>query len=330
MRRFLRFLAMLILPVGAARALPEMATAPPVPDSLRIVVIGSSTAAGQGVDDPDSAWVERYRRFLTGLNPANEVINLAVSGYSTYQLQPSGFRTPPGRPLVDRKHNITSALALRPSAIIVNVPSNDAVSNFTILEQSENYERIAAEAARAGVPLWVSTTQPRDIDGGQRQNLITMRDWIRDRFAAHALDFWTGIAREDGVLAPRFDTGDGTHLNDDAHAVLFERVRDAGIPARCEQNTWLAGSSSPSSDVTVYPNPARGNATLRLRTGQAGTVHITVQDLLGREVLRERDRFAPAGDIFTRLHLAALPAGMYVCRVQSPDGTAQQRLLVTN
>ncbi len=248
MNRFLRYLAMLVLPAGALRAQPEALVTPPAPDVLRIVVIGSSTAAGQGVDDPDSAWVERYRRFLARVHPASEVINLAVSGYSTYQLQPTGFRTPPGRPLVDSKHNISTALALRPSAIIVNVPSNDAVSNFTILEQSENYERLAAEAARANVPIWVSTTQPRDIDGGQQQNLITMRDWIRDRFAAHALDFWTGIALDDGSLDPRYDTGDGTHLNDDAHAVLFERVCDADIPTQLLLRITGTGAEEQSAD----------------------------------------------------------------------------------
>ncbi|MBE0646007.1 MAG: T9SS type A sorting domain-containing protein [Bacteroidetes bacterium] len=329
---FLLFLSLIVLPAGAARALPEaIAEAEaPLPDSLRIVVIGSSTAAGFGASTTDSAWVWRYRDYLTQLNPAYAVVNLAVGGYSTYQLQPDSFVTPDGRPRVDTLHNITRALALHPSAVIVNLPSNDAASNFSILEQTENYERLAAEAARAKVPMWVCTTQPRDLSEAKRQNLITMRDWIRGRFADNTLDFWTGLAREDGTIDPKFDSGDGIHFNDDGHAALFVRVRESAIPDRLEQITWIAAAEPTSFDIAIYPNPAREHATLRLRMQSAGTVRISVQDLLGREMLRERERYAPAGDVFTRLQLSQLPSGMYLCVVQSPEGSALQRLLVTN
>jgi hypothetical protein len=212
----------------------------------------------------------------------------------------------------------------------VNLPSNDAASNYSIFEQTDNFERIAAEAAKANVPMWVSTTQPRNMTEAKRQNLITMRDWIRGRFADHTLDFWTGIAREDGTVDSLLNSGDGVHLNDDGHALLFARVRDASIPEYLEQITWIADASPSSFDVALYPNPARETATLRLHLPGAGMLRISVQDILGREVLRERDRFAPPGDNFTRLHLSHLPAGMYLCIVQSPAGSTLQRRLVTN
>ena len=49
-------------------------------ESYKIVVLGSSTAAGAGVSSSDSAWVNRYRNYLESINPDNEVINLAVGG----------------------------------------------------------------------------------------------------------------------------------------------------------------------------------------------------------------------------------------------------------
>jgi len=36
----------------------------PAFDSIRVVVIGSSTASGTGASVPDSAWVNRYRNYL--------------------------------------------------------------------------------------------------------------------------------------------------------------------------------------------------------------------------------------------------------------------------
>ena len=201
-------------------------------NGIRIVVIGSSTSAGDKLRDINNGWVWRYRDFLAHAHPGSEVINLAVSGYSTYQLQPDDFPTPRARPRVDHDHNISRALRLEPSAIIVNTPTNDTVSGFSVEEQLGNYEHIAAEAARVGVPLWVATTQPRNLPEIQRRILAEVRDLILQRFGQKSLDFWSGIAAADGTIDPRYDSGDGTHLNDDAHAVLFTRVREAGIPAQ--------------------------------------------------------------------------------------------------
>lgn len=347
MPRLLLFLTLIVLPAGALRAQPvaiassastmagmasEALFAPlSSPDSLRVIVLGSSTAAGAGASEPDSAWVWRYRTYLSAINPAWTVINLAVGGYSSYKLQPSVFVSPAGRPRPDTARNITRALALRPSAIIINLPSNDAASNYSILEQTDNFERIAAEAALAQVPLWISTTQPRNLDEMRRQNIITMRDWIRVRFDDRALDFWDGLSESDGTLLPSFDAGDGIHLNDDGHALLFTRVRDANIPNAVARTTWIARSvpaeSSPSLDV--YPNPAHGITTVRVRNAAAGPLHLFIQDLLGRVILRDRERYAPAGSAFTRLDVSSLPPGIYFLMAQSSTGISRTRLVIT-
>ena len=348
MPRLLVIFFLIVLPAGALRAQPAAIASPsggaatftpaealfaPVaaPDTLRIIVLGSSTAAGHGASEPDSSWVWRYRTYLSSINPAWTVINLAVGGYSTYKLQPSGYVAPAGRPRPDTARNITRALALRPSALIVNLPSNDAASNYSILEQTENFERIAAEAARAQVPLWISSTQPRNFDEAKRQNLITMRDWIRGRFDDRALDFWDGLAESDGTLLPLFDSGDGIHLNDDGHALLFGRVRDADIPDAVARTTWIARNvpveSSPA--LEVYPHPAHGVATVRLDNSAAVSLRLFVQDLLGRVVLRDRERYAPAGSAFMRLDVSSLAPGIYFLMAQSPAGISRTRLLVT-
>lgn len=356
MPRLLLIFWLIVLPAGALRAQPAAIPSPaagivtgtaasdptisaadalfaPIdaPDTLRVVVLGSSTAAGHGASEPDSSWVWRYRTFLSAINPAWTVINLAVGGYSTYKLQPSGYATPAGRPRPDTARNITRALALRPSAIIVNLPSNDAASDYGILEQTDNFERIADEAARAQVPLWVSTTQPRNFDEAKRQNIITMRDWIRGRFVDRALDFWEGLAEADGRMLPMFDSGDGIHLNDDGHALLFARVRDANIPDAVARTTWIARSvpAEPSLLLEAYPNPARDVATVHVKTTAAGPMRLFVQDLLGRVVMRSRERYAPAGNAYTRLDVSSLAPGIYFLMAQAPDGISRTRLVIT-
>ena len=138
---------------------------------------------------------------------------------------------PPNRPAPAHGKNITAALALQPNAIIVNLPSNDQASNYPLAEQLANYERIASLARSAQVLLWISTTQPRNFnDAAQLENLTQARDAISKNFAPRTLDFWTPFAAPNGFIKASYDSGDGTHLNDAAHAILSGIVEAAHIP----------------------------------------------------------------------------------------------------
>ena len=66
-------------------------------------------------------------------------------------------------------------------------------------------------------------------DADRLAALVEMRDVITSRYAPRVIDFWTGIAGPDDLVPPELDSGDGIHLNDDAHAILAERVLAAGI-----------------------------------------------------------------------------------------------------
>jgi len=208
---------------------PMLAGAQTTPGALHIVVLGSSTAEGIGPQDRNNAWVNRYRTFLQTLTPGNLVSNLAKSGYTTYHIMPDGFTPPAGRPTPDRERNITKALSLKPAAIIINLPSNDVASGYSLREQLANYDSVLARARAQGVPVWITTTQPRNLSLAQRQNLMAMRDSTLARWREKAIDFWNGLANPDGTINPIYDSGDGIHLNDAAHGILFNRVVAAQV-----------------------------------------------------------------------------------------------------
>ncbi len=199
-------------------------------DTFRLVVIGSSTAAGTGARPVDSAWVNRYRTYLQGINPANEVVNLALGGYSTYRLMPSGFVPPKSRPAPDTSRNISKALAFKPDAIIVNLPSNDAAAGYDLEEQLQNFDTIVQCARAAGVPIWICSTQPRNFSADKVLVQLIARDTILTRYANQAINFWEGLAMPNGLIAPEFNSGDGIHLNNAGHRLLFDRVREKNIP----------------------------------------------------------------------------------------------------
>jgi hypothetical protein len=142
---------------------------------------------------------------------------------------PDGNAPPAGRPSPDRERNITKALSLKPTAIIINLPSNDATSGYSVQEQLANYSAVLARANAQKVPVWITTTQPRNLSDAQRQNLMAMRDSTFARFGDKAIDFWTDIAEANGRIKSIYDSGDGIHLNDAAHGILFDRVVAAEV-----------------------------------------------------------------------------------------------------
>jgi lysophospholipase L1-like esterase len=191
----------------------------------KIVVLGSSTAFGIGASEPDSSWVGKFTSYIKRRNQANEIINLSIPGYTTYQnLRPSGYTPPAGRPSPDPLNNITAALAQNPDAIIINIPSNDAVNNYTLSEQQENFEAALALADANNIPVWVTTSQPRsNITLQQTQNLEQLRDWIFLRFGNKAVDFWTDVANPDGSIVSFYDF-DNVHVNNEGHRLFFLRM----------------------------------------------------------------------------------------------------------
>lgn len=198
--------------------------------TYHIVVLGSSTAAGAGASTADSAWVNRYRAYLQSINPGNEVTNLAVGGFTSYRLMPDDYTPPAGRPAPDTSHNIDAALELNPDAIIINLPSNDVASGFSLNEQLYNLDTILEIATTAGVPVWITTTQPRNMSVSNMQLQEDMKDSIYVHYSPHVIDFWTTAAMPDNSMNPIYDSGDGVHQNDAGHALMCERVIENYIP----------------------------------------------------------------------------------------------------
>ena len=198
--------------------------------AFKIVVLGSSTSFGTGATPIDSSYVNKYEHYIKTKNSQSQIINLALGGYTTYQvLNPTGFTPPLGRPTPDSLRNITKALSYAPDAIIINMPSNDVASAFPNVEQKANYEKAIALANAAGVPVFVTTTQPRNsLNNNQYDSLKEMRDWTLSRFGTKAVDFWTPLATSLGTIVNVYDYDD-VHVNNYGHYIFFTRMVAAKI-----------------------------------------------------------------------------------------------------
>ncbi|OON66925.1 DUF4394 domain-containing protein [Hymenobacter sp. CRA2] len=94
-----------------------------------------------------------------------------------------------------------------------------------------------------------------------------------------------------------------------------------------QQRVLAAAPAQLSAQVALYPNPARGSATLALPAGlRQQALDVTVLNALGQHVLR-RSLPARATDAVT-LPLTGLAKGVYTVRLNTPAGTVNKRLVV--
>ena len=208
----------------------------PARGQQRIVVLGSSTAAGTGSSTPDSGWVNRlqrfYRRNTEPGNPDTIIFNRGTPTYTTYHIMPTGYVPPPGRPLPDVRLNVTQALTFNPHIIIINMPSNDTGNGFTDQEFLGNLRFLYKHITDAGVRAFITTTQPRsDFNATRRDDLRRLADSINQIFRNFAIDFWTDLVSTDGQnrIAAAVSAGDAVHINDLGHRLVFQRTVQKNI-----------------------------------------------------------------------------------------------------
>jgi lysophospholipase L1-like esterase len=192
------------------------------PAQKKIVVIGSSTCFGIGATS-GNGWVDLYQSYLQGLNANNTVINLCYTGgYTTGQVMPTGTGGE------DPDRNITKAISYNPNAIIVNLPSNDTENNTPEDVILARYAIIKGAADAAGIPIWFTTTQPRNTSEVKRLALISLRDATIATYPNTYIDFWTTVANADGTINSTYNS-DGVHLNNVGHNILFHRTEEKNI-----------------------------------------------------------------------------------------------------
>ena len=92
----------------------------------------------------------------------------------------------------------------------------------------------------------------------------------------------------------------------------------------------VATAPAPGGDagLRVWPNPARGAATVAYGLVAPARVRVSLVDVLGREVAVAQDGAQPAGPHQARLETAGLPAGVYVARLVV-DGRLRASVPVT-
>ncbi len=216
---------------------------------FKIVVLGSSTAAGAGPSSTEKAWVWLYTDYLKQQDTRFDVTNLAIGGYTTYNILPTGTTIPNGvNQTIDTARNITKAIELNADGIIVNMPSNDSNMGYSATMQMNNFNLLQTTAQNNSIPIWICNVQPRNFAVGSTamNTQIQMSSQIPSTFTSNNIDFWTTLSNSDGTINSLYNSGDGVHLNDAGHAILLQRVINT--------NLHTIVKNADDNDVNYFPS----------------------------------------------------------------------------
>ena len=190
-----------------------------------VVVLGSSTAAGWGASTYDSCWVSRLQSAFNKDTMRVKVVNFGAPGYVTYHCMPSTFSPPNNRPWSDVGRNITKAITYHPKLIICNLPTNDISSSYTDSEILSNYAILVKIMKDEGIEFIITGTQPRNFyDIVQRQRLKNFNDLMEPLYGSHYVNYLSELSSPSFTILDKYSAGDGTHLNNRGHRVVFESL----------------------------------------------------------------------------------------------------------
>lgn len=192
-----------------------------------IVVLGSSTAAGAGATSKDSSWVNLLTDDMR--NSKIEVINLAVSGYTTFHVIPNDSTPPAGRPKTDSEHNIIAAMKNDPRLVILSFPTNDIANGFDDNEIMANYEVLTHIIGSYGASFMIISTFPRALSVDKRRRLKSFNDLLKLKYGSKVIDIFDSLSTSDNFIRPELSFGDGIHFNNKGHKVIYKGVRFSNV-----------------------------------------------------------------------------------------------------
>ena len=201
-----------------------------LPDNFRTVIMGSSSAAGAGASSLSLSWAGQYAAWQQQSN--RTTVNLAKGGHTTYHALPEYCQPVESRKQPDIAHNISRVLAEQPDLVLIAYPSNDAALGWAATESVSNIMLLRTLLAEAGVASVVLSAKPRNMSAAAITRLQQF-DMLLSQEVKDCVVPLFDILQLDQRLNPALDSGDGVHVNDEGHVLIFNALRDMLTQGRC-------------------------------------------------------------------------------------------------
>lgn len=286
----------------------------------KVVIMGSSTAAGYGASTYQLSWAGRLESsFNINKTDGTDTVfyNIAVGGYNTYQELPTAYAPPAGRPSPDPLADVTTAMAYHPDIVIINLPSNDVGDGFSITETMDNFRLMYNSITAGGAKCYITTSQPRnDYSVSQRQALLVMKDSILGQFGTFAINFWDDLVTADGMNMLRDDRrnpASQVHPNDTGHNFLFERVSNKNI-------FGVTAINSPVNITKMYRENGSNNLIAEISLTGNQNVLMTIYNIAG-VLMQQQKRYMPQPSERMIVPIASLPTGIYFFKLSTGNNS---------
>ena len=117
-----------------------------------------------------------------------------------------------------------------------------------------------------------------------------------------------------------YNSGDGIHLNNAAHRVLFERMRDAVVPiVLSNDEVQISGNQIDFRLNNNYPNPFNPSTNISFYINSKSFVKLDIFNLLGQKVANLIDAEKNAGQHSVTFSAQGLSSGVYIYRIFVSD-----------
>lgn len=299
--------------------------------SPRVVCIGSSTMAGY-LASAGFTLFDRINAWFGSNTTTPFVTNLAVAGYYSDKLMPTG-----SNPSVDIAKNITKALSLNPDIIICSLPSNDVPINSN--QQFLNNLRIIKQAAiDQGVVFIMIGMQPRtSYSAAQQQQAYEMNLLMKTEFGrwfVDVMDLTRDVTASTlGVIRSDLSGGDGVHLNNAGHGIIFNELL-SDLQANFIPNDMLSKfqiyqSDLPDNSFTLLEDNIPNSTINRVITPK-NNKYYKVRIYFADAVTIKETNVASLPVVTTTTTTTPSPSGQRVLFDFGGDGTGGNGALTTN
>jgi hypothetical protein len=126
------------------------------------------------------------------------------------------------------------------------------------------------------------------------------------------------LAKDEGAPVMQINTNQGGFGQPQISAVRYKNTDNL---SSLNQEHFLKQHS-----LSVYPVPAHEQLTIHFQSQQSGSVAIIIQDMAGRELLRNVERVVTGKNTY-QLEMADLPPGAYILTLSQDEYRASSRFL---
>jgi hypothetical protein len=238
---------------------------------------GSSSMYGIGTTSPN-----KFGDLLQGQLDSNtsegSFLNMAVSGTDSRSFMPDGDNA---NVMIHR--NIDAVIALKPTALLLWLPTNDTANGLSATTFINNLMTIYNKAWGNGIPCFIGSPLPRsNFSTSQKADLVTVNNYLLANIPDQVrIDNFAFFNDGSGNILSQYDSGDGTHLNN-AGMVIAESNWWTKINAYFADQTWLQyeverSTTSPTSGFSVIDIVANGTLVKTYSRVNAGTNYYRVR-----------------------------------------------------